>query len=411
MTTRSIKLLYFCSNEWGNLGRRKTRLAYEFAHQDSLASILYVNPSVDTSFLDLAKGRFLPSHLGTDRRAHTNAVLGRSQPVEERLWVYTGSTKTIPLTRNERLRRSPLLNLLNRRLYLAGLRRQLRRLPGERLVVWLSHPLQISALADFPERCLSCYDWTDDWLQYANLPVADRAELEQVSQQILRQTDVIFAVSKSLYDRARAVNPRTYHMPNATDLEKMAQSLDTNLPETEELQAIPKPRLGYIGQIGENIDYDMVRAIAQAHPAWSLVFVGPIWANKEAEVADLSLLPNVRFLGGRPHGQLPGFLRGFDVCLMPHLRNPLTISMDPTKLYDYLASGKPIVSTTIAGVERFPDSLYLGDTSAEFVAGVEAALRENGGKTQLRLEQARQNSWPERAVEMWAIVQQLALAH
>jgi glycosyltransferase involved in cell wall biosynthesis len=200
-------------------------------------------------------------------------------------------------------------------------------------------------------------------------------------------------------------------MPNATDLEKMAQSRDVNLPEAQELQGIPKPRLGYIGQIGENIDYDMIRAIAQAHPEWSLVFVGPIWANKEAEVADLSLLPNVRFLGGRPHRQLPGFLRGFDVCLMPHLRNPLTISMDPTKLYDYLASGKPIVSTTIAGVERFPDSLYLGDTSAEFVAGVEAALRENGGKIQLRLEQARQNSWPERAAEMWAIVQQLALAH
>lgn len=406
MTTRRFKLLYLSSNEWGNLGRRKIRLAYEFARQDSIASVLYVNPAVDSSLLDLVKGHFQPSHLGSDRRAHLNAVLGRPSQVEERLWVYTGSTKTIPLTRNERLRRSPLLNRLNRRLYTAGLCRQLQRLPGDQTVLWMSHPLQVSALADFPQRCLSCYDWTDDWLQYANLPVADRAEMEQASQQILSQTDVVFAVSKSLYERASAINPHTYHTPNATDLEKMAQSMVADLPEAEELQAIPKPRLGYIGQIGENIDYDMVRDIAETHINWSLVFVGPIWANKEAEVAGLSKLPNVRFLGGRPHGQLPGFLRGFDVCLMPHLRNPLTISMDPTKLYDYLASGKPIVSTTIAGVERFLDSLYLGDTSAEFVAGVEAALRENGTKTQLRLEQARQNSWPERARQIWSIIEQ-----
>lgn len=402
---RRARLLYFSSNEWGNLGRRKVRLAYEFARQDDVAAVLYVNPPVPTSVLDVARGRFLSSHLGDDRRAHTAALLGRSRQAAERLWVYTGSTKTIPLTRSERLRRSPLLNKLNHRLYIAGLRRQLRRLPGDQLVIWLSHPLQVSVLGAFPGRCLACYDWTDDWLQFSILPVADREELEQASQRILCETDVVFAVSASLCQRASQVNPHTYRASNATDFELMSRSTEDNPALIPALQTIPGPRLGYIGQIGENIDYALTRAVAEAHPDWSLVFVGPVWANKQAQVDSLSSLTNVYFLGGQPHSELPEFLRGFDVCLLPHLCNALTISMDPTKLYDYLASGKPIVSTGIAGTERFTDVLYVGDTPADFIAAIETALSENGIKAEKRLGYARQNSWPQRALEMWMTIE------
>jgi hypothetical protein len=99
-------------------------------------------------------------------------------------------------------------------------------------------------------------------------------------------------------------------------------------------------------------------------------------------------------------------LRGFDACLIPHLLNPLTRSMDPTKLYDYLGSGKPIVSTKVAGTERFPDVLYLGDEVETFITGIEAALAENGALFDKRIEYARKNSWPERAREMWQTLQQ-----
>ena len=269
-------------------------------------------------------------------------------------------------------------------------------------MVWLNHPLQVWAIDDFPERSLACYDWTDDWLQFSILPVADRRELEQAHEHILVQADVVFAVSESLYRRASEVNPNTWRAPNATDFELMSRSTEADLPANLELQPIPGPRLGYIGQIGESIDFALVRAVAEARPAWSMVFVGPVWPNRQAQVGSLSDLTNVYFLGGRPHSELSAFLRGFDVCLLPHLCNALTVSMDPTKLYDYLASGKPIVSTSVAGTERFTDVLYVGDTPADFIASVETALGENGAQAKRRLDYARQNSWPRRAREMWA---------
>ena len=403
MKTR-VKLLYFSSNEWGNLGRRKTRLAYEFARLDNVAAVLYVNPPVASSVLDVARGRFIPSHLGDSRREHARAVFGRSRQMAERLWVYTGSTKTIPLTRSERLRHLRPLNGLNHHLYIAGLRRQLNRLPGNALFVWLSHPLQVSVLKAFSERSLACYDWTDDWLQFSILPVADRNELERASKRALREVDLVFAVSESLYGRAAAVNPNAHRAPNATDFELMSQSFFMSLPTPAEIQAITRPRLGYIGQIADNMDFSLIRQLAETHPEWSLVFVGPVWTTHNEETNRLANLSNVHFLGKKPHSQLPAFLQGFDVCLLPHLCNSLTLSMDPTKIYDYLASGKPIVSTRVAGTERFSDVLYLGDSPEDFVSGIQVALSKNAENAKKRIGYARQNSWRQRAYEMWTIL-------
>jgi len=165
-----VKILYFSLNEWGNMGRRKPRLAHEFAQQPDVAAVLYVEPPVATSVLDLARGRFGPGHLARNRRAYTNALLGRPRQVEEQVWTYTGSTKTIPLTRLKAVRRLNGLRRLNEHLYYAGIRRALHRLPGERLIVWLSHPLHAGALRAFPRRALACYDWTDDWAAFDILP-------------------------------------------------------------------------------------------------------------------------------------------------------------------------------------------------------------------------------------------------
>ncbi|MBL8056560.1 MAG: glycosyltransferase [Anaerolineales bacterium] len=404
----SYKLLYLSSTEWGNLGRRKVRLAHELAQQAEAAAVFFVNPPVTTSLLDWARGRWEPSHLGADRAAHWGALLARARRVERHLWVATGSTKTVPLTRHPRLQRSVLLNRFNYDLYTAALRRRLKQLPGDELILWLSHPLQAWALDRFPERRLAVFDWTDDWSQYSQLPVQERAELEAATTRVLRGVDVVLAVSESLRARAAAVNPGTHLAPNATDFDLLSQSCDPIRPEAADLHGLPHPRVGYIGQIGENIDYALIRATAEARPAWSFVFVGPVWATRQAEVDDLQRLPNVRFLGGRPHGQLADYLRGFDICWLPHLCNALTASMDPTKLYDYLASGRPIVSTPVAGTERFGELVSFGRTAGELLAEAECGLHENGTVARLRLAKARQNSWPVRAREVWTILKEAA---
>jgi glycosyltransferase involved in cell wall biosynthesis len=402
--SEDIKLLFFSVNEWDNRWRRKQRLAYEFSRQPNVASVLHVNPPLPNSFLDVVRGRFQPGYLGPDRRKHWQTLTGRMVAEADRVWSYTGSSKTLPLTRLAALRHSSPLPRINRSLYVQLIRWHLRRLPGERLVLWLYHPLQADLIDAFPERVLLCYDWTDDWAEFDWLPVADRQELVAGNDCILRRADVVFAVSEELLRRARAVNPNSYRAPNATDISVLGD--DTTHAVALELVDLPRPIIGYIGQIGDKIDYAMLEQVVADRPNWSFVLVGNVWINKKMIVDALAARPNVYPMGQRAYDELGGFMRGFDVCILPHLRSSLTRSMDPIKLYDYLASGKPIVSTSVAGTERFADVVYIGDTSGEFVVALERALAEGCALTERRLAYARRNTWPRRADEMWQIVQQ-----
>lgn len=395
----ATKVLYLSSTEWGNLGRRKVRLAHELARREDVAAVLFANPPVPTSLLDLIRGRFASSHLRDLRRAHASAFAGRARREQAKLWVFDGSIKMLPLTRNERVRRSSALHRMNEHLYLSLLRRACRRLPGDELVLWLNHPSQAFALEAFPTRRFCCFDWTDDWSRYSLLPF-DRTAIENQTERMVRDADLVFAVSQSLLERARAVNQNAHLAPNATDFGLFSHA--TGKAAETPLEHVPRPRLGYLGQIAETLDFGLVRSLAEERPAWSFVFIGPVWENCAAAVAGLRQRSNVHFVGPQPHDSLPSLLSALDVCLLPHLQTPLTRSMDPTKLYDYLASGKPIVSTPVAGTERFADDLYLAGTASEFEQSIEVALQEHGSEAAARRAQAARNDWPRRTADMWA---------
>ena len=401
---RTVKLLYLSSTEWGNLGRRKVRLAAEFARLPDVAALLFVNPPVGSSVLDVMRGRLEPSHLGPTRRAHARALVGVAERAADRLWVMTASEKVLPLTRLPAVRRLGPLLAANEAIYWAAIRRQLRRLPGQDLVLWLSHPLQAGALDRFTARRVACFDWTDDWLQFDRLPVEDRTRLEGATERVLRESDRVLAVSEALRRRASEVNPHVVLAPNATDVGRMTAAATGQAAPAAELSSVPTPRLGYIGQIADNLDVDLVAEVARRRPEWSWVFVGPIWSTREDAVARLVALGNVHFVGGQPHRRLPEFLAGFSVCVLPHLRNALTDSMDPTKIYDYLASGRPIVSTSVAGVERFGDLVRCADVPEMFSAAVACALAEGPRRREERLRVARLHDWSARAAEIWASV-------
>jgi glycosyltransferase involved in cell wall biosynthesis len=398
----SIKVLYFSDYEWDDRWRRKQRLAYEIAQKPEIASLLYVIPPVSNSVLDVARARFQSGHLGRDHRSRWRALRGKVDRVADKVWTYTGSSKTLPLTRVGLIRRANFLQRINHSLYVGLLRRQWQSLPGREGILWLCHPLQAFALDAFPDRLLVCYDWTDDWTQFEVLPVANRQELVELNDRILRTADIVFAVSDELHHRAKAVNDNSYLAPNATDVTVIGELAEEDV--ALELISMPRPIIGYIGQIGDKIDYELLTDLAKARPNWSFVLVGNVWVTKQGVVERLAARPNVHFMGQRAYRDLAGFLRGFDVCMLPHLCNDLTRSMDPIKLYDYLASGKPIVSTPVAGTKRFLDVLSVADNRADFLKCIEEALNEDGQLTRRRVAYARQNTWPQRAGEIWQVI-------
>lgn len=215
-----FKLLCFAAEPWGDIAKRNQCLMREVSRSEVVSSLLYVNPPVFSSISDVLKGRFVPGHLGQDKHLHWDALRGRlTNPVTERIQTYTGSQKVLPLTRSKMVRRWRVLNRINMSIYCRLIRRFLKRLPGEELVVWLSHPFHAFALEAFPSRALLVYDWMDDWEQFEILPVENPEALRNPNHRILEQADAVFAVSRALLNKARETNANAFLVPNATEYE------------------------------------------------------------------------------------------------------------------------------------------------------------------------------------------------
>jgi UDP-galactopyranose mutase len=145
-----------------------------------------------------------------------------------------------------------------------------------------------------------------------------------------------------------------------------------NVKEADDQMDLPRPRLGYFGVIDDRMDLPLLAALAESHPEWQIVMVGPV---VKIGPSSLPRNPNIHYYGQRSYAQLPQYLTGWDVCLMPFARNRSTEFISPTKTLEYMAAGKMIVSTPITDVaEPCGDSVYLGGTVEQFVAACEEAL-------------------------------------
>jgi glycosyltransferase involved in cell wall biosynthesis len=173
------------------------------------------------------------------------------------------------------------------------------------------------------------------------------------------------------------------------------------------LGAIPGPIIGFVGQINERLDRELIRLVALAHPEWSLVFVGPILRN--VDVGPLQALQNVYFLGPADRDRLPEFLKPMDVCTVPFLVNEHTRTMSPLKILEYLAAGKPVVSTPLPAVRAYEPHVDIACGAAEFAAAVDLALAENSAaRRRARAEFAGEHSWESRLEEICGLIEMTA---
>jgi glycosyltransferase involved in cell wall biosynthesis len=193
--------------------------------------------------------------------------------------------------------------------------------------------------------------------------VAREAELAE-------RAALITVTSEQLGEKWAPRHPRVRPLPNGVPDGFLAACLDAAPPA--DIAAIPGPRLLYIGVISRWLDDALLAQLACIHPEWSLVLVGPVEAASRA----LRQLPNVHLLGARAHDELPGYLAGWDGCLLPFARNDSTRFISPTKTLEYMAAELPIVSTPITDVaEPYGHIAYLGSSPAEFLEACEAALQ------------------------------------
>jgi glycosyltransferase involved in cell wall biosynthesis len=246
------------------------------------------------------------------------------------------------------------------------------------LIAWYYTPMMLP----FSRHLLpsvTVYDAMDELSKFKFAPT----QLLDLERELLERSDIVFTGGSSLYEAKRDRHDNVHCFPSSVDrvhfLKARARQFDP--VDQEEL---PKPRLGFYGVIDERFDTELLDRIAEMRPAWSFVMVGPVVKISEDE---LPRRPNVHYLGGKTYDELPGYLSGWDVALMPFAMNESTQFISPTKTPEYLAGGKPVVSTPIRDVVRHYGKLEgvkIASTASEFVAACEQALE---------LAQRRGGSW------------------
>jgi UDP-galactopyranose mutase len=236
------------------------------------------------------------------------------------------------------------------------------------LVAWLYTPLALP-LARQLDPVLVVYDCMDELSMFLGAP----PELVQREAELMEVADVMFTGGPSLYAAKRDKHPNVHCFPSSVDAAHFGRAQPGGSAEQPADQRdLPYPRLGYYGVIDERLDLPLIAALADAHPEWQLVLVGPV---VKIDPAALPRRPNIHYTGQRTYGELPGYLAGWDVCLLPFARNDSTRFISPTKTLEYMAAERPIVSTPIADVAGpYGHIVHLGDTPEEFIRACEAAL-------------------------------------
>ena len=244
------------------------------------------------------------------------------------------------------------------------------------------------------------YDCMDELSLFRGAPT----ELLERERALLRAADLVFTGGRSLYEAKRLLHPRVHAFPSSVDAAHFAQARQAQ-GDPEDQAGIPRPRLGFAGVIDERMDFGLVEAVARARPDWQFVMLGPV---VKVDPAELPEARNLHWLGGKDYKDLPRYMAGWDVALMPFALNDSTRFISPTKTPEYLAAGLPVVSTPIRDVvSDYKDvaRVRIADDAAGFVAAVEAALSE-GDTSGLAEADARLSttSWDATAAEMMALV-------
>lgn len=245
---------------------------------------------------------------------------------------------------------------------------------GAPQVSWYYTPMMVPFTRHLRPECV-VYDCMDELANFDQAP----AELPGLERELFTMADVVFTGGYSLYEAKRAVHASVHPFPSSVDTKHYATARGA-LAEPADQAALGGKRLGFFGVIDERIDLDLIAAVADQRPDWTIVMVGPV---VKIDPAKLPQRPNIAYLGGKTYDELPAYAAGWDVALMPFAINAATQFISPTKTPEYLAAGLPVVSTPITDVIRHYGNIAavaIASTADEFVAACQRMLDLDRGE-------------------------------
>jgi protoporphyrinogen oxidase/glycosyltransferase involved in cell wall biosynthesis len=272
----------------------------------------------------------------------------------------------------------------------------LREQGVEDCLVWFYTPMALPLIAALKPRVV-VYDCMDELSAFKSAP----RQLRQRETALLKMASVVFTGGPALFEAKRSLHPNVHCLPSAVDVHHFApQRLRHDSVEALEAQRLqsqvaPGPRLGFYGVIDERLDLELIAKLADAHPEWQIVMIGPV---VKIDPATLPQRPNLYWRGMQSYALLPYLMAQWELCLMPFALNESTRFISPTKMLEYMAGEKPVVSTAVRDVEQpYGDVVRIGRDHADFIAGCEEMLALTDVQRRLlmgRMQEALRNvSW------------------
>jgi uncharacterized SAM-binding protein YcdF (DUF218 family)/glycosyltransferase involved in cell wall biosynthesis len=310
------------------------------------------------------------------------------------LYVYSPLVLPFPYSRVARL--------FNRWVLLRPLRRWMRAVGFDRPLVWtfLPTPLALDLIHDI-DPALTIYYCVDDLR--SSSPSAKR--IIPSEQRLFNEADLVFVTSEKLRQRAAEVSSRVHLFPVGVNVEQFdrVRSGTDSLPT--DLQRLKRPVIGYVGGLHQWIDQELVASVAAQMPEASFALVGP----EQTDLSSLRRCDNVKLLGQRTHSDVPHYVKGFDVGIVPYRLTEYTANVYPAKLNEYLGMGIPVVATDLSEIRRFNadfgDVVSIAADAASFAAAIRRALAGSSpSEVQRRVAVAHENSWVSRIAAMNTLI-------
>ncbi len=366
-------LIFVSLEDWDEVWRRNQFLCSRLANRHPDARILFVGPPRNR----LREWRHGRSQEQGDEAV--NLAPGFSNITVTHAWEFLPNRFRLGRYFNQFLARRHLRRLASK----LGLRAP---------VLWLN-PHDAAHMAGRLGESAVIYDVTDDWSKVSQ-PRARRQRTIREDERLCRRADAVIVCSEALRQSKVPLGRHVHLVPNGVDASHYAE-----VPSRTGSQTAPPWRgrvLGYTGTLhGDRLDVELVRRLASIlGNSGSVVLLGP--DHLSASERERLRLPNLFLTGAVPYARLPEYMRHFDACIVPHRVTPFTESLNPIKLWEYLAVGKPIITTPVAGFRDYPGLVYLARSAEEFAGWATVAATENAHLVRQRRAEAARHSWESR---------------
>lgn len=265
-------------------------------------------------------------------------------------------------------------------------------------VQWFYTPMPAPAMLGAFNEIGVVYDCMDELSQFRNAP----PDLVRRERLLMANADVVFTGGYRLFTAKSEHHHNVHFFGCGVDVQHFSQARNDETTVPADAQ-FPSPVAGYFGVIDERLDYDLIRALAESNPALTIIMVGP---TAKVNPDELPSAPNIHWLGQRSYDELPKYVKAFDVCLMPFALNEATEYINPTKTLEYMAAGKPIVSTAVADVVRnFSPIVTVANSHREFIDAVnQSAATQNPQRVADGIEMAKASSWESIVAKMRSLI-------